>query len=384
MLEQAIDLRFALRNALLVLGESARIPEHLRAAELLAQTLGDQRRLGQVSAYMGAYFHITGKYDQAITAYQRTIATAAALGEIALQVQVTLMQGITYYTLGDYHRAMDCYSSNVAFLVGERSRERFGLAGFPAVFSHNNLALCLMELGAFAEGRGRTEEALRLAEAVNQPFTLSVAYHGAGVLSLRQGNLLDAIPLLERGLGFSRTGSVAHHFAALAVALGAAYALCGRVAEALPLLEQAVRLPASVHWPLYVSPFLWTGEAYLLVGRLEEATTAACRALEHASIHKERGYQAQALRLLGDIAMHRDPPAFEQAETHYHQAIALAEELGMRPLLAHCHLGLGTVYGRMGHREHARTTLSTAIALYRALEMTFWLPRAEAALTRMA
>jgi tetratricopeptide (TPR) repeat protein len=279
---------------------------------------------------------------------------------------------------------MDCHSGNAALLVGERRWERFGLAGFPAVFSHTHLALCLMDLGAFTEGRAHAEEAVGMAEAVDQPYTLTVAYYSAGVLSLRQGNLLDAIPLLERGLGFSRTGSVANHLAALALALGVAYALYGRIAEALPLLEQAVRQSASVHWPLYVSLFLWTAEASLLVGRLEEATTAAWRALEHASIHKERGYQAHALRLLGDIAAYRDPTALAQAETHYHQAIALAEDLGMRPLLAHCRLGLGTVYGRMGHREHARTTLSTAIALYHALEMTFWLSRAEAALTHMA
>src|SRR5262249_38943164 len=103
-LEQAIDLRFDLRNALLVLGESERLLEHLRTAETLARTLDDQRRLGQVSAFMGAYFLSTGVYDKAITAYQETIATATALGENALQVQVTLMQGVTYFHLGDYPR----------------------------------------------------------------------------------------------------------------------------------------------------------------------------------------------------------------------------------------------------------------------------------------
>ena len=212
-----------------------------------------------------------------------------------------------------------------------------------------------------------------------------MAYHGAGVLALRQGDISKAMALLERGLGLCQDGGISSWFPALSLALGVSYALCGRVAETLPLLEQAVRLPA-MHWPVSVcvSPFLWTGEASLLAGRLEEATTAACHALEHASSHKERGYQAHALRLLGDIAAHRDPPALEQAETHYRQAITVAEDLGMHPLLAHCHLGLGTVYGRMGHREHARTTLSTAIALYRALDMTFWLSRAEAALTHIA
>jgi tetratricopeptide (TPR) repeat protein len=335
--------------------------------------------------YLAAYFHATGAYDQAITTDQQIMATAMALGETALQVQVMLRQGITYYVLGDYPRAMDRFRNNVAFLVGERLWEHYGLAGFPAVFSHNHLALCLMELGSFVEAEKHAEEATRLAEAINQPYTLAVASHGAGVLALRQGDIPRAIPLLERGLGLCQDGGISSFLPALAMALGVAYALCGRVAETLPLLEQAVRLPA-MRWPVSVcvSPFLWTGEVSLLVGRLEEATTAACYALEHAGIHQERGDQAHALRLLGDIAASRDPLAFEQAEAHYRQAIAVAEELGMRPLLAHCHFGLGTLYGRMGRREQAQAALSTAIELYRALDMTFWLPRAEAALTHMA
>jgi len=86
------------------------------------------------------------------------------------------------------------------------------------------------------------------------------------------------------------------------------------------------------------------------------------------------------LRLLGDIAAHRDPPEVEEAEASYRQALALAEELGMRPLQAHCHRGLGTLYAATGQREQARTDLSAAIDLYQAMEMTFWLPEAEAVL----
>ena len=97
---------------------------------------------------------------------------------------------------------------------------------------------------------------------------------------------------------------------------------------------------------------------------------------------KERGHEAYALRLLSEFHTHRDPPEVEAAETHYRQALALAEELGMRPLQAHCHLGLGTLYTRTGQREQARAELSTAIALYRAMDMHFWLPQAEAALAQ--
>jgi tetratricopeptide (TPR) repeat protein len=126
------------------------------------------------------------------------------------------------------------------------------------------------------------------------------------------------------------------------------------------------------------------GEAQLLVGRLEEAHALAERTLAHARAHQERGHQAYALRLLGEIAARREPLEAVPAADYYWQALALAEELGMCPLVAHCHRGLGVLYASIGQREQARTELSTAIALYRALDMTFWLPQVEAALAQMS
>ena len=125
-------------------------------------------------------------------------------------------------------------------------------------------------------------------------------------------------------------------------------------------------------------------EVSLLAGRLEDARQFAARALDLARAHKERGHQAWALLLLGESLAHGDPREVEQAEDHYRQAHALAEELGMRPLLAHCHLGLGTLHSQVGRLEQARTELATAMALYRSMAMIFWLPQAEAALVRMA
>src|SRR5262249_15985246 len=104
---------------------------------------------------------------------------------------------------------------------------------------------------------------------------------------------------------------------------------------------------------------------------------------ELTRLHQQRSYEAYALRLLGEIATHRDPSDATLAEAHYQQALALADELGMGPLQAHCHLGLGRLFAKREQREQARTELSAAIALYRAMEMTFWLPQAEAALAQV-
>ena len=237
----------------------------------------------------------------------------------------------------------------------------------------------------FAEGRALGEEGLRIAEAVAHPASLMFASWGIGLLALRQGDLPRALPRLERAVGICQDADLPACFPWMAAALGAAYTLGGRVADAVPLLTQAMEQTIATEMVAYQALCrLSLGEAQLLAGRLEEAHALAERALALARAHQERGHQAYALRLLGDIAARREPPESESAETHYRQALALAEELGMRPLQAHCHLGLGTLYVQTGRPEPARAALTAAMALYRDMEMTFWLPQAEAALAQVS
>jgi tetratricopeptide (TPR) repeat protein len=128
---------------------------------------------------------------------------------------------------------------------------------------------------------------------------------------------------------------------------------------------------------------LLTGEAHLLADQVEDARTCADRAVRLARQRGERGHEAWALRLFGEIAAHRTPLDADAAAAHYHQALTLAEELGMRPLQAHCRRGLGTLYARLGQWEQARPELGAALDFYRDMAMTFWLPQVEAALAQM-
>jgi tetratricopeptide (TPR) repeat protein len=228
------------------------------------------------------------------------------------------------------------------------------------------------------------EEGLRIAEAVAHPVSLMWAYHGIGLLSLRQGDLPRALPRLERAMDICQDTDLSVWFPPLAGALGAAYTLGGRVADAVPLLTQALEQAIAMETGfMQTLCSLSLGEAQVLAGHLEAAYALAEHTLALAREHQERGNEAYALRLLGDIAARREPPEAEQAKSHYRQALALAEALGMSPLLAHCHHGLGTLYAKLGQREQARAELSAAIELYRPMEMTFWLPQAEAMLARM-
>ena len=166
--------------------------------------------------------------------------------------------------------------------------------------------------------------------------------------------------------------------------LGSAYALQGRVAEGRALLEEAIResISTGAWWGL-ANQLTRLSEVCRLAGCYDEAWQHARQALDLAWQQQARGIEARALYQLGAVRTHADPPDVAQAEAHYQQALALAEALGMRPLQAHCLLGLGTLYAKTGQAEQARAALAAAIALYRDMDMTFWLPQTEAALAQV-
>ena len=117
------------------------------------------------------------------------------------------------------------------------------------------------------------------------------------------------------------------------------------------------------------------GRAALLLGRLDQARSLGERALTYTPFR--RGIAANALHLLGDVATHPDRFDAETGEAHYRKALTLADPRGMRPLVAHCHLGLGKLYRRTGQREQAHEHLTIATTLYGEMDMTYWLEQAE-------
>jgi class 3 adenylate cyclase/tetratricopeptide (TPR) repeat protein len=383
---EAIDLRLALRSALQPLGDLGQVLVYLREAEELAAALDDPRRLARIALFLSRYFSMTGVYDDAIAAAQRALAVATGEdeGDGILRALAHLNLGLAYERQSDYQRSIDSFGQTVAAFDESRHRERFGWVILPAVQSRAELAWCHAELGTFAVGRALGDEGRRIAEAVGHPLSLMVASWRSGLLSLRQGDLRTALPLLERALDLSREADIPIWFPPMAVALGAAYNLSGRTADAVPLLTKALERATVMDRPSeQASCHLHLGEAQLLAGHLTEAHAHAEDALTLFRERRERGPQAYALCLLGDITARHEPVQVELAAIHYQQARALAEELGMRPLVAHCHLGLGKLYRRTGKREQAQEHLTTATTMYREMGMTYWLEKAEAEMVEL-
>ena len=377
--ELAIDLHFNLRSSLGPLGEQERILEHLHAAEALANALGDRRQLARVSVNIAREFSRQGKHEQAVTTCERIIEMGRTLGDYGLEAATTLRLGSAYYCLGNYLKSVEMLRRNLVPMDSPMVGERFGGVGLAFANSRASLALALAEHGEFVEALARCTEAIHIAEAVSHPYSVAVMYRGMGLLHLRRGDLCQATLALDHALEVCQ--GVDSIFYGVRSTLGYAYACSGRSAEGIPLLEEGVERSVMIGIAEGKSlRTIWLSEAYLLAGREADARTAAQRALGLAGQHKERGHEAYTLRLLGEIAARGEPLDIGSAEDHYRQAFALAEELGMRPLIAHCHVGLGKLYRRIGSRQQAEEYLTTATVMMRHMEMGLWLEQAKAEL----
>jgi tetratricopeptide (TPR) repeat protein len=248
------------------------------------------------------------------------------------------------------------------------------MAGLPSVYARAWLAWCLAEIGAFPEGIARGTEGAAIAEAADHAYSQVLAVWGLGTLHVVRGDPERAIPVLEQGLVVSRMADIPLLFPFVAAPLGAAYVLAGRVDDAVPLLERAVRQAVSMNLLAnHALRLTWLGETFLLTDQIERAGEQAAQALALAERHGERGSQAYAWRLTGEIATRREAGDLQAGFDAYRSALRLATELGMRPLVARCHLGLAAVQQRSGAQAEARAERDAAVEMLRELEMPHWL-----------
>jgi tetratricopeptide (TPR) repeat protein len=377
-IEQGIDLRLELRNSLFALAEAPRIFDCLREAEILAERIGDHGRLGWISAYMAAHFWWANDPDRAVGPGHRALDVARARGDFALQSVANVRLGQAYLALGNYPRARECFHRTIDSLTGDLIHKRFGEALLPSVLSRVWLVYVLAKCGEFAEGIATGEEAVRIAETVNQPYSVIHAYRSLGHLYLRKGDLEVAISLLEQCHSLCQASKIPTFPFGVFSYLGYAYILSGRLADGVRLLEQHIeRTGAMKLGQARTFPVIHLSEGYLRAKRVEDAIRLAGQALDFARDHRLRAHEAWALRTLGEIASHRDPPHAEEAEASYRQATIIAEEIGMRPMVAHCHLGLGKLYERVGRPDETAEHLTAAARMYREMDMRFWLEQAE-------
>jgi DNA-binding SARP family transcriptional activator len=392
-LEHGIDLRIALEHALLLVGEPSRALEHLLEAEQAAEDLGDRWRLGWVSNYLSEYYRTVSEHDRALAVGRRALEIGTALGDVTLQVETRLRLGQVYHARGDYRAAADLLAKNLIApvaptpyrkdesLLATISSQR-AKTGLLSVLSRVWLVFCLAELGEFATGLSDGQVRLADSSSPKDPFQVMLACLAAGRLHVRKGDIDLAIQFLEKCREAQRLGNFEVWSASISSTVGYAYLLGGRLDEAVSLLTEAIEQANATKSMFGHSLRLaYLGEAVFLLGRTEEALQHARCALEVSRTQQERGHEAYVLRLLAEIAARQEPLDIEAAAAAYGLALALTEELGMRPLMAQCHLGLGQLGRRLGHTEVAERHLTAASALFCEMGMSHWLEKAEAART---
>jgi tetratricopeptide (TPR) repeat protein len=330
---------------------------------------------------MSEHARQTGHAADSLRLAESAYTIVERLGDLPLRVAANHYLGTAYFTSGDYRRGDEFFARILQLLDGDRFRERCGTAGFPAVMARAFWAWALAERGEFDQGIEHALKGVHLAETLDHPYSRLFALLAIGVLHGVRGDLHQAIPSTERALALARDWNLTQPGSIVTDQLGYLYAISGRIAEGVPLLRKALAAMETMAIAQWRSPLIvHLGEAHLLANHPDEALEVARQGLALASERGHRSIQARALRLLGEIASRLDPPDPQQAETHYRQALALADELGIRPLVAHCHFGLGMPNHRVGEPGRAREHLTTAATMYREMGMTFWLEKAEAAL----
>ncbi len=369
----AIDISFALRGSLTILGDLKGTLDCLRAAEAQARILGDPLLEAWVAIFTGNCLTLLGRHAEAIEVGERVSAVVAAGTVAGLEPHwSTNVLGTSRFFMGDFRQAQALLRA-AATAADDADYRKPGVIGHPAVISHGWLALSLVETGDFDEALAHAASALELAERLDSAWDMVRACFAAGAAYVRCGEFSRGIPVLRHGVELARVRDLPMGTRVLTPILGWGLAQVGEMAEALAILAPVAAAPLLPYCLNFVA------EAYLLAGRHDDAAGVAARALKLSTEKNELGSRAWALWLQGLIAAGRARPDSVASLADFRRALALAEERDMRPLAAHCHLGIGELHAAIGQPGDAHSAFARASSLYEGMGMSRWTKRAQSA-----
>jgi class 3 adenylate cyclase/tetratricopeptide (TPR) repeat protein/ribosomal protein L40E len=377
----AVDIRLDLLAPLLAVGAFNRRLERSREAEGLAETAGDVRRLLRARALVSNSFAHLGRTEEAVQTARDAVELVSSLQEPALEVLVTHYMGQALSSAGAYREAVDYLRKSVAAVRDEKISVVLG--PLPSVLSRYFLGSCLAQLGEFLEALSIAEQAVQIAEASDHTWSRVLAYHVAADVNMELGRIEEAIASAARSFDLCVAHDLRFLLGGHAALYGCSLAISGRIAEGTNVADRAVGTSQGSP-ALQAVTMSRAADTYLRADRPELARDSALAALEFAERSAQQGEAARARRVLGDIAALHPSLLTHSAEHYYREAVSCADALGMRPLAAHSHLGLGKLHRRTGKREQAQEHLTTATTMYREMGMTYWLDKAEVELQALA
>ena len=370
LLEQVIDLRFELRNALWSIGLFERILVHLDEADQFARKLADSSRIGWISVFRSASLWQLGRRDEAIAAAEEGIRINESAADLSLQIGASFYLGCAHVTSGNHRESVQLFDSIVQATEGPLMSERCGLPFVPAVVARSWLVWVLAERGEFADGAAYGTKALEIAEQVGHPFNLAHIYYDLGYFYGVKGEREKALEAQDRAFSFVTDWNLSYLSPFVGGFLADAQARSGRLPEAIELFEQSARGYEAIGLGLFRSLIsVQHAHALKLAGRNSDAAAMARQAYELACRRQERGHQAHALHMLGEIALADANDSSEIAAGHLREALEITQALQMRPLQAHCHRSLAAVAMQMNDVQASQHHEREAITAYRALQM---------------
>jgi tetratricopeptide (TPR) repeat protein len=259
-----------------------------------------------------------------------------------------------YMWRGDFRHAVAVLEDNLAWVDGPLRHQRSGTTGTGSVLWLAMLGASHGRLGNFEVAIEAAQKACRIADEVQRPADIALAYWWAGFIWSHKGDVPMALQHLEHGFEVCRAAQINYLIPILSTSLGYTYVLAGRHTEGIALLTKALgfsRANKFTYGEAWSSAYL--GFANLLDNNYEGMLDHAKRVLELARAYKYRAIEADALRLLGDIYRGGPAPDQAEAERYYLRACEMCLELGLQPEYARCQIGLGQTLMQSGREAEA-------------------------------
>jgi class 3 adenylate cyclase/tetratricopeptide (TPR) repeat protein len=379
-----IDLQLGLHGCLMPLGDVRRLHDAVVKAGETASTIGDRTRLGRVMGVTAQNWWYAGLPERAVKIAEEAVHVAEDAGDELGLIAAHFYLGVACHLRGDFARTVDTLRWTAERAKIEFEGPRLHSLRWRSINSLLWLGWALAELGDFSAALGVGDEAVRLSERHGTRFGLWHGYTGLGLARLMKGDVDGGLSTLLRAAAVAEESDLPLMATVTQALLGYAYLHSGNLEEASARLERATVQTESIGFmAFHPITLVYRSEAHLRHGQVAAAAAAAERAAELTREYRQHGYHAWSLWMLAEVTAHPAQLRPEAADARYREAIHLATQLGMRPLVAHCHLGLGKLYGR-SKSEQAREQLTTATTMYREMSMGFWREEAEMLMTELA
>jgi class 3 adenylate cyclase/tetratricopeptide (TPR) repeat protein len=369
-LEQAVDLRFKLRNALIPMCELVRVSDTLDEVEKRLGKLRDKPRSARLAAFRCNHHFLAGEQRRAIEIGEAGLLLARECGDPIVEGELLYRIGQSHHALGENRPAIALIEQSLEFTAGQREANRFELSIILEVVNRTWLSFVLAETGEFRTGIEHAKRALGIAEKAEHRLSEVLGWLAIGHLLRRKGELDGAIAALQRGEDLCDKYSLPMWRLRVLSSLGVALACCGEVDEGLKRAEEAKagaeKERLIVDQPMFL---VQLGEASLLANQTAKALQCGNEALDIALAHEGKGNQAWARFLIARASWADASDAIDGPIAELEAALTLAFECGAQPLAAFCQTLLSDIHCRRGDAVKATDYAAAAEAIYAGLDM---------------